>query len=94
MKNEWLEMISVCPGEEEEPNNCADARVSAAKFIGLIQKTKPAPSGCTLKIKSNNHDFGEYITIEAYGEIDNQEHWDWVNWIQSIETWKEIGGEE
>ena len=91
MATEYMEMFDTVPNEEECSENLSEQRADAHRYRDLILKLKPAPEGAELRIKNNPHDFGTYATIEAYGDNDNEAHWEWVNSISDIpETWDEL----
>ena len=48
--------------------------------------------GCTLKTKSNPHDFGTYYEVAVYYDGDNKEHRDYAyNMERGVEYWTGIG---
>lgn len=91
MVTEFLEMFDTVPNEEKCSELLSEQRKEARRYRDLILKLKPAPEGADLRIKNNPHDFGTYATIEAWGDSNNEAHWEWVNSISDIpETWEEL----
>lgn len=87
---EYLEYFDTCPGDESCSGDVQEQRAQARKYIKLLEKANPTPEGCQLKIKTNPHDFGDYISLEAHGDPDNEEHWAWCNRISNWSTWEEL----
>ena len=75
------------------------ARKEAAAFIGQLKRQfGEPPMGVRFKIKSNMHDFGSYVSLEAIFDDENNEAVDYVYNIEGNlpERWddearKELG---
>lgn len=89
---EYLEMLDTVPPNEEgsDLDHLSDQKAEAQRYRTLLTKVYPPPEGCSLKMKSNPHDFGTYMSLEAWGDPDNEDHWTWVNSLCDLGTWDEL----
>lgn len=67
-------------------------RVECKRFKDLLVKAFPPPMGGYYKIKSNSHDFGTYLEVEAVFAEDDEKA---VEWAFNVEakipgTWEEL----
>lgn len=96
-----------CPPDERECAQVGDidyyeaARAQCQRYIELIRKLiGPEPKGCKLKIKSNPHDFGSYLSVICLVDDDENEEcmsyalyvdnnlpgeWDWTD--KDVDPW-------
>lgn len=86
----FMESIDTVPCSEEGSKDCFSQRKEARRYINLLKKVLPTPEGCEYRIKFNDHDFGGYISIDLYGDNDNDEHWEWINKMPEWETWEQL----
>lgn len=89
--SDFLETLDVHPFKEKLEDSSFDAqKASAERYKALLLKAHPAPEGCSLRIFSNSHDLGTYVSIDAYGNNDDDTHWEWVNSLSEEETWDQL----
>lgn len=87
----YMETLDTAPfGEEDSKGTLPEQRKEAARYRELLYKAFGRPEGTELKIKNNPHDFGTYASLEAWGDNDNEEHWEWINSFSECDTWKEL----
>ena len=86
----FLEMLDTAPYGEEGSKELLDQKKEARRYRELLYKAFGRPEGTELKLKENPHDFGTYASLEAWGDNDNDEHWEWVNSFSECDTWKEL----
>jgi len=62
----------------------------------LIREHGPVPDGAVLKIVSNPHDFGDYLSVNLIIESGNEKHWDYFCKCEGegSENWDAISREE
>lgn len=93
--------IGPVPAEEE----CAQVGASDYDYMtrarkecnayveALRKKLGPEPDGAMLRVKSNPHDFGSYLSVRCYYETDKQEAVDYALKCEGDgpNTWAEVG---
>ncbi len=71
--------------------NPEKARAECNRMRDLLLKKFPPPGNAVIVIRSNSHDFGSYLSVEAKFEEDSEEE---VNWAYNLEnsiplTWED-----
>ena len=78
MSRDYID-IGPTPAEEDcaqvgSPDYESRARPECIRFIDLIRRTLGAePARAALRVKSNPHDFGAYLSVVCYYDDDDQE---------------------
>lgn len=89
---EYMEMFDTVPPREKGvgTDKPEEQEAEAQRYRKLLLKVYPAPEGCALEIKENPHDLGTYVSLEAWGDPENDAHWEWVNSLSDIPTWEKL----
>jgi hypothetical protein len=75
--NDWLDIGSSPPGESCAQLGSEDyhprARRECRVYINLLRRVLgPEPTGAKLVIRSNPHDFGNYLSVVCQFDADNE----------------------
>lgn len=92
---DYLDLSSV---PVDEPCACVGsddyltrARLECRAFIGQLERTYPlaVDAGVTFRIKSNPHDFGTYLEVQACFDDEDEDQTEWAYLIEGYlpEAW-------
>ena len=91
--------VGPCPSEESavqigRPDYHDAARAQCRAYVDAIRKVcGPEPDGARLKVTSNPHDFGSYLSVAVRYDADNDEAASYARKVDEScpRTWEEAG---
>jgi hypothetical protein len=79
-----FDLLSTAPPDCTPAEDHMEARAEGRRYIELLRRfCGPEPEGSTLRVRSNPHDLGDYVTVVYFFDDERKDH---IEYMQKLES--------